>query len=114
METIGDAYMVASGLPKRNGNRHAGEIANMSLDILSSVGTFKMRHMPEVPVRIRIGLHSGKATPPSLGRSGLDTPLWTRPFLATTRQATSPFGQYSTWPSLIGHKTLGGTPGHAP
>lgn len=56
--------MVASGLPKRNGNRHAGEIANMSLDILSSVGTFKMRHMPEVPVRIRIGLHSGKATPP--------------------------------------------------
>ncbi|XP_023802842.1 retinal guanylyl cyclase 1-like, partial [Cyanistes caeruleus] len=58
VETIGDAYMVASGLPKRNGNRHAGEIANMSLDILSSVGTFKMRHMPEVPVRIRIGLHS--------------------------------------------------------
>lgn len=64
METIGDAYMVASGLPKRNGNRHAGEIANMSLDILSSVGTFKMRHMPEVPVRIRIGLHSGTAPPP--------------------------------------------------
>ncbi|XP_017597797.1 PREDICTED: retinal guanylyl cyclase 1 [Corvus brachyrhynchos] len=61
VETIGDAYMVASGLPKRNGNRHAGEIANMSLDILSSVGTFKMRHMPEVPVRIRIGLHSGTA-----------------------------------------------------
>ena len=59
VETIGDAYMVASGLPKRNGMRHAAEIANMSLDILSSVGTFKMRHMPEVPVRIRIGLHSG-------------------------------------------------------
>lgn len=52
--------MVASGLPKRNGNRHAAEIANMSLDILSSVGSFKMRHMPDVPVRIRIGLHSGK------------------------------------------------------
>ncbi|XP_014749454.1 PREDICTED: retinal guanylyl cyclase 1-like, partial [Sturnus vulgaris] len=71
VETIGDAYMVASGLPKRNGNRHAGEIANMSLDILSSVGTFKMRHMPEVPVRIRIGLHSGTATPrPPIGRPG--------------------------------------------
>ena len=60
METIGDAYMVASGLPKRNGNKHAAEIANMSLNILSSVGTFKMRHMPEVPVRIRIGIHSGE------------------------------------------------------
>ncbi len=59
VETIGDAYMVASGLPKRNGNKHAAEIANMSLNILSSVGSFKMRHMPDVPVRIRIGIHSG-------------------------------------------------------
>lgn len=59
METIGDAYMVASGLPVPNGNRHAAEIANMALDILSAVGTFKMRHMPDVPVRIRIGLHTG-------------------------------------------------------
>lgn len=60
VETIGDAYMVASGLPKRNGNKHAAEIANMSLNILSSVGTFQMRHMPDVPVRIRIGIHSGE------------------------------------------------------
>ncbi|XP_059693525.1 retinal guanylyl cyclase 1, partial [Haemorhous mexicanus] len=73
VETIGDAYMVASGLPKRNGNRHAGEIANMSLDILSSVGTFKMRHMPEVPVRIRIGLHSG---PCVAGVVGLTMPRY--------------------------------------
>ncbi|KAK1786362.1 hypothetical protein P4O66_018064 [Electrophorus voltai] len=58
VETIGDAYMVASGLPKRNGNKHAAEIANMSLNILSSVGSFQMRHMPDVPVRIRIGIHS--------------------------------------------------------
>lgn len=56
--------MVASGLPQRNGQRHAAEIANMSLDILSAVGSFRMRHMPEVPVRIRIGLHSGKYSAP--------------------------------------------------
>uniref|UniRef100_A0A670Z6T8 Guanylate cyclase n=1 Tax=Pseudonaja textilis TaxID=8673 RepID=A0A670Z6T8_PSETE len=73
VETIGDAYMVASGLPKRNGKRHAGEIANMSLDILSAVGTFKMRHMPEVPVRIRIGLHSG---PCVAGVVGLTMPRY--------------------------------------
>ncbi|XP_036404361.1 retinal guanylyl cyclase 2 [Megalops cyprinoides] len=73
VETIGDAYMVASGLPVPNGNRHAAEIANMALDILSAVGTFKMRHMPDVPVRIRIGLHSG---PCVAGVVGLTMPRY--------------------------------------
>ncbi|XP_041919632.1 retinal guanylyl cyclase 2 [Alosa sapidissima] len=73
VETIGDAYMVASGLPKRNGNKHAEEVANMSLNILSAVGTFKMRHMPEVPVRIRIGIHSG---PCVAGVVGLTMPRY--------------------------------------
>ncbi|XP_065513802.1 retinal guanylyl cyclase 2 [Caloenas nicobarica] len=73
VETIGDAYMVASGLPKRNGNKHAAEIANMSLDILSSVGTFKMRHMPDIPLRLRIGLHTG---PCVAGVVGLTMPRY--------------------------------------
>ncbi|XP_005927321.1 retinal guanylyl cyclase 2 isoform X1 [Haplochromis burtoni] len=73
VETIGDAYMVASGLPKKNGNKHAAEIANMSLNILSSVGTFHMRHMPDVPVRIRIGIHSG---PCVAGVVGLTMPRY--------------------------------------
>ncbi|XP_033978007.1 LOW QUALITY PROTEIN: retinal guanylyl cyclase 2-like [Trematomus bernacchii] len=59
VETIGDAYMVASGVPNRNGNLHAGEVANMSLDILHCMGAFKIKHMPEIKVKIRIGLHSG-------------------------------------------------------
>jgi class 3 adenylate cyclase len=59
VETIGDAYMVASGLPLRNGSRHAAEVANLALDILSSAGDFRMRHAPDVPIRIRAGLHSG-------------------------------------------------------
>ncbi|MEQ2304412.1 Heat-stable enterotoxin receptor [Ameca splendens] len=59
VETIGDAYMVASGLPKRNGNRHAVDIAHMALDILSFVGTFKLQHLPGIPLWIRIGMHSG-------------------------------------------------------
>uniref|UniRef100_A0A8C7WF82 Guanylate cyclase n=1 Tax=Oncorhynchus mykiss TaxID=8022 RepID=A0A8C7WF82_ONCMY len=73
VETIGDAYMVASGLPVPNGNRHAAEISSMALDILSAVGTFKMRHMPDVPVRIRIGLHSG---PCVAGVVGLTMPRY--------------------------------------
>lgn len=73
VETIGDAYMVASGVPNRNGSRHAAEMANMSLDILHCIGTFKMRHMPELKVRIRIGLHSG---PVVAGVVGLTMPRY--------------------------------------
>ncbi|XP_027703889.1 retinal guanylyl cyclase 2 [Vombatus ursinus] len=73
VETIGDAYMVASGLPRRNGTRHAAEIANLALDILSSVGDFRMRHVPEVPVCIRAGLHSG---PCVAGVVGLTMPRY--------------------------------------
>lgn len=51
--------MVASGLPKRNGNRHALDIAHMALDILSFVGTFELEHLPGIPLWIRIGVHSG-------------------------------------------------------
>lgn len=59
VETIGDAYMVASGLPNRNGNRHAVDIAHMALDILSFVGTYQLEHLPGIPLWIRIGVHSG-------------------------------------------------------
>ncbi|KAM9321735.1 retinal guanylyl cyclase 1-like [Pholidichthys leucotaenia] len=59
VETIGDAYMVASGVPNRNGNQHAAEVSNMSLDILHCIGAFKIKHMPEIKVKIRIGLHTG-------------------------------------------------------
>lgn len=69
VETIGDAYMVVSGLPRRNGNRHAKDICCMALDILAFMGTFQLQHMPGIPVWIRIGVHSGN------GQSFHSTPL---------------------------------------
>lgn len=59
VETIGDAYMVVSGLPERNGNAHSGEIGDMSLEILRRLENFKLKAIPEQRVMVRIGLHTG-------------------------------------------------------
>ena len=59
METIGDAYMLASGLPHRNGNRHAAEVANTALNLLDQVSHFKIKHRPGETLLLRIGIHTG-------------------------------------------------------
>ncbi|EDQ86612.1 uncharacterized protein MONBRDRAFT_27986 [Monosiga brevicollis MX1] len=59
VETIGDAYMVVSGLPTRNGKKHAGEIASMALHMLSEIVNFRIRHLPLERLQLRVGLHSG-------------------------------------------------------
>ena len=59
VETIGDAYMVVSGLPERNGDQHAREIALMALAILDAVCTFQIQHRPDQQLAVRIGIHSG-------------------------------------------------------
>lgn len=73
VETIGDAYMVVSGLPERNGNRHAGEIATLSLDLLHNIRTFRIRHLPDKHMQLRIGIHSG---PCVAGVVGLKMPRY--------------------------------------
>ena len=55
VETIGDAYMIVSGLPEKNGNQHVKEIAGVALDILNSVLTFKIPHRPDRQLQLRIG-----------------------------------------------------------
>ncbi len=55
METIGDVYMVVSGVPVRNGKRHAAEIATCSLELLSLVTHHKINHIPNMQLQLRIG-----------------------------------------------------------
>lgn len=59
VETIGDSYMVASGLPVPNGNKHISEIASMALDLLSGSSLFKIPHRMSEKLRIRSGIHTG-------------------------------------------------------
>ncbi|KAK9512964.1 hypothetical protein O3M35_001263 [Rhynocoris fuscipes] len=73
VETIGDAYMVVSGLPLRNGNCHAGEIASMSLDLLNAVKNYKIAHRPNETLKLRIGIHTG---PVVAGVVGLTMPRY--------------------------------------
>ena len=34
VDTVNDSHMVASGVPEKNGDKHAPEIATMALDLL--------------------------------------------------------------------------------
>ncbi|KAJ8319770.1 hypothetical protein KUTeg_001357, partial [Tegillarca granosa] len=74
VETIGDAYMVASGVPVRNGNKHAEEIATMAIDLLVATKQVKVPGSNEQDhIEIRIGLHTG---PCVAGVVGLKMPRY--------------------------------------
>ncbi|OWA52923.1 Atrial natriuretic peptide receptor 1 [Hypsibius exemplaris] len=60
VETIGDAYMVSSGLPVRNGNKHASEIAKLSLKLVESIADFVVPNSMSKKLEIRIGINSGR------------------------------------------------------
>ncbi|KAM9299258.1 uncharacterized protein PAF06_016303 [Gastrophryne carolinensis] len=59
VETIGDAYMVVSGLPERSNHKHADEIAKMALDLVAAVRQVIIPHMPGERLQLRAGIHTG-------------------------------------------------------
>ncbi|XP_052065490.1 atrial natriuretic peptide receptor 1-like [Mytilus californianus] len=73
VETIGDAYMVVSGLPIRNGSDHAAAICKLSLKLLQQIQNFVIRHRPDQKLRLRIGIHTG---PCVAGVVGLKMPRY--------------------------------------
>ncbi|CAD5123264.1 DgyrCDS11621 [Dimorphilus gyrociliatus] len=59
VETIGAVYMVVSGLPMANGNKHAVEISKLALAMLRKTGDMDMEVINDKKLLLRIGIHTG-------------------------------------------------------
>ncbi|XP_071104454.1 atrial natriuretic peptide receptor 1-like [Haliotis cracherodii] len=69
VETIGDAYMMASGVPIQNGDQHIMEMADASLSLLKAVLSYVIPHRPERQLKIRIGIHTGPVVAGVVGQT---------------------------------------------
>jgi adenylate cyclase len=73
IKTIGDAYMVAAGLPVPCAD-HAIRAAHMALDMIAALARFDERTKNDL--RIRIGMHSGPVVAGVIGRRKFIYDLW--------------------------------------
>ncbi|KAJ3372302.1 Retinal guanylyl cyclase 2 [Allomyces arbusculus] len=68
IETVGDCYVICSGVPRPNGDRHYSEMAKLALHLLKAINTIRIRHRPDVVLKMRIGMHSGPVVAGVVGR----------------------------------------------
>ncbi|CAK6694762.1 adenylate/guanylate cyclase domain-containing protein [Synechococcus sp. BA-124 BA4] len=73
IKTIGDNYMVASGLP-RSIPHHAEAIADMALEMQAIIPRFSLDGAS--PLALRIGIHSGPVVAGVIGRRKFTYDLW--------------------------------------
>ncbi|QQE64985.1 hypothetical protein GFS31_16700 [Leptolyngbya sp. BL0902] len=73
IKTIGDAYMVAAGVPASRAD-HAHAIAQMALDMQATIGDF--RRPDGQPFQLRIGINSGSLVAGVIGIRKFIYDLW--------------------------------------
>lgn len=72
IRTIGDAYMVASGVPHPRPD-HAVAITRFALDVLDGCGA---EAVPGCPVEVRVGIHAGPLVAGVIGRDKPQYDVW--------------------------------------
>ncbi len=75
IKTIGDAYMVAGGLPERSVN-HSERVARFALEIQTAMQSEELRTSRGEVVQLRIGIHTGSAVAGVIGTSKFSYDLW--------------------------------------
>ncbi len=73
IKTIGDAYMIAGGIPTPRAD-HAEAIADLALDMQEEITRFNGRY--ESSIRIRIGINTGPLVAGVIGRKKFAYDLW--------------------------------------
>jgi class 3 adenylate cyclase len=73
IKTIGDAYMVAAGIPNPCKD-HAERLAKMSIDIKNALKSYN--EMNRENVKVRIGINSGSAVAGVIGRKKFAYDIW--------------------------------------
>ena len=73
IKTIGDAYMVAGGIPEPD-SEHRRKMAMMALEMQKVIQVVDRE--PGSPFRIRIGVHAGPVVAGVIGKSKFAYDLW--------------------------------------
>jgi len=73
IKTIGDAYMVAAGIPEPRLD-HTEAIVNFAVDLLKTLETFEGFHGE--PIRLRVGINRGPVVAGVIGHQKFSYDLW--------------------------------------
>ena len=72
IKTIGDAYMVAGGIPIAMEN-HTEAVANMALAMQESISSFRFN---DITLQTRVGFHTGPVIAGVIGRKKFSYDIW--------------------------------------
>ena len=73
IKTIGDAYMIASGVPVARDD-HAEVVADLALEMMQCVA--RLNDILDTPIEIRIGIESGPVVAGVIGKKKFAYDLW--------------------------------------